>query len=238
MSEANENRRARVAELRENRPKDRFLRWSAAILAGLTVWAWTSGGNLLGRLSAERRWTNFRNFAAELAPRPVRESGNWVDFFPWAWELLAGGGFTAFFTTLAIACAAIVLASAVVLPFLPLASRQLSRPDPAGIWPGRVSGRTSRAWRILGSATRFLFVLSRAIPEYILAFLLISLLGIQVWPLVLALAIHNFGILVRLWGEVVEKRGSRRRGARNRQWRGKIPGFLAWSCSQPFSAGF
>ena len=52
--------------------------------------------------------------------------------------------------------------------------------------------------------TRMLFVLTRAVPEYILAFLLIALLGLQAWPLILALAVHNFGILGRLWGEVIE----------------------------------
>ena len=36
------------------------------------------------------------------------------------------------------------------------------------------------------------------------ACLLLSLLGLQVWPLVIALAIHNLGILGRLWGEVLE----------------------------------
>ena len=198
------DRKARVAELRQSRPQDLFLRWSAAIMGGLAIWAWTTGGNLLGRLSAERRWTNFKNFVAELVPAPVRESGDWSSAIPWAWNLFVDGGLVAFLTTLGIACAAIILASAFVLPFLPLASRQLARPDPAGVWAGRVSGVESRGWQMIGRSTRFLFVLSRAIPEYILAFLLISLLGIQVWPLVLALAIHNFGILGRLWGEVVE----------------------------------
>ena len=173
-------------------------------MAGLVVWAWTSAGQLTGRLSAERRWTNLQNFATELVPAPVRDSGNWLSALPWAWNLLTEKGFLALLMTLAIACVAIILASAAVLPLLPLASRRLARPDPAGIWSGRTSTLAKRAWKLLGGATRFLFVLARAIPEYILAFLLISLLGLQVWPLVLALAIHNFGILGRLWGEVLE----------------------------------
>jgi phosphonate transport system permease protein len=47
-------------------------------------------------------------------------------------------------------------------------------------------------------------VLTRAVPEYIYAFLLVALLGPSAWPLVLALALHNVGILGRLWGEVTE----------------------------------
>ncbi len=199
-----EARESRVSALRKNRPRDRFLQGTGWIMAVLTVWAWTSSGNLLGRLSAERRWINFKNFAGELVPSPVRDSGNWFDALPWAWDLLESGGGIAFFTTLGIACAAIVLSSVAVLPFLPLASRQLGRVDPIGIWSGRSPRWLKTAWDLLGRSVRFLFVLSRAIPEYILAFLLISLLGLQVWPLVLALAIHNFGILGRLWGEVVE----------------------------------
>lgn len=173
-------------------------------MGGLAVWAWTGSGPLLGRLSAERRWTNFQNFAAELVPAPVRDSGNWFDAFPWAWNLFVDKGFAALLMTLGIAAAAIILAGAVVLPFLALASRRLARPDPAGVPGGRVASAVKVGWHFVGRVTRFLFVLARAIPEYILAFLLISLLGIQVWPLVLALAIHNFGILGRLWGEVLE----------------------------------
>lgn len=198
----------RIAALHRERLTSPFLRWSGAITVGLVVWSWTSGGSLFGRLSAARRWTNFQNFVGELVPSPVRKSGNWFDAFPWAWEILVDDGFVALLMTLGIACAAIIIAATVVLPFLPLASRKLARPDPGGIWAGKVSPLANRAWKLVGGATRFLFVLARAIPEYILAFLLISLLGLQAWPLVLALAIHNFGILGRLFGEVLENTDS------------------------------
>ena len=49
----------------------------------------------------------------------------------------------------------------------------------------------------------------RSIPEYILAFLLLQVFGPTVWPLVLALALHNGGILIRLGSEVVDNRPSR-----------------------------
>ena len=45
----------------------------------------------------------------------------------------------------------------------------------------------------------------RAVPEFILAFLLLAVLGPRnAWPAILALAIHNCGILARLGSEVVE----------------------------------
>jgi phosphonate transport system permease protein len=198
------DRAARVAVLRQQRKPDWFLRGSVVVMLGLLLVSWLAGGSLMGRLSAQRRWLNFQNFVAELVPRPVQKSGNWLDAIPWAWELLLDKGFVALVMTVGIACCGIILASVAVLPCLPLASRKLARPDPGGIWPGRVSAFSRVTWGAVGGLTRFLFIVARAIPEYIVAFLLISLLGIQAWPLVLALAIHNFGILGRLWGEVVE----------------------------------
>jgi len=198
------DREVRVEELRRARPRSRFLRASAVVVVAMVAWSWVSSRPLFGRLSWEQRWSNFRNFVGELVPSPVRDSGNWGDALPWAWDLLTDEGFLALARTFGIATAAIILAGAVVLPCLPLASRRLARPDPFGLWSGRHSAWRRRVWRVIGPVVRFGFVLARAVPEYLIAFLLLSLLGLQVWPLVLALAIHNFGILGRLWGEVVE----------------------------------
>ncbi|NNE92797.1 MAG: ABC transporter permease subunit [Verrucomicrobiales bacterium] len=216
MTESESSRDRRIAELRRSRSKDWFLQGSGLFLGALAIWAWLSTGKLTGRLPFERRWQNFKNFLGDLTPSPVRKSdGDWTEAVPWAWNLFAERGAVALMNTIAIACAAIVLAAVVVLPFLPLASRRLGRRDPFGIYPGKETNQQGAfakptlldrfsKWQIVGGATRFLFVLARAVPEYILAFLLIALLGLQVWPLVLALAIHNFGILGRLFGEVVE----------------------------------
>jgi len=194
----------RVDELRRSREKSWFLRISAVLVILGLLWAWLTSRPLLGRLSAERRWQNFQNFVGELVPSPVRRSGDWSEAWPWAGDLLRDEGFVALGTTLGIATAAIILSAVLVLPLLPLASRELSRPNPFGLWSGKMGAFQIVARRIIGPVVRFGFVLARAVPEYILAFLLISLLGLQVWPLVLVLAIHNLGILGRLWGEVVE----------------------------------
>ena len=201
---SSDTRLERVTTLRREKKRSRFLQVSAVLMGGLLVWSWTTGGSLWGRLSAERRWANLQRFLDGLVPAPVRKGGDWREAFPWAWELMTDKGFAALGMTLGIAGAAIIIAGVAVAPFLPLASRKLARPDPVGLWGGRETAGRRWAWRIIGALTRFGFVLARAIPEYIIAFLLISLLGLQAWPLVLALAIHNFGILGRLWGEVVE----------------------------------
>lgn len=200
----NSDRIAKLEALEANREKDWFLRGSATVTLLAVGIAWLTSRPLMGRLSAERRWINFQNFAEGLVPSPVRKSGDWADAFPWAWELLTDGGFMALVTTVGIAAAAILLAGAMVLPVLPLASRKFSRLDPFGLRAGN-PGKLSRIfWKVIGPVIRFSMVLSRSVPEYLIAFLLLSLLGLQVWPLVLALAIHNFGILGRLWGEVIE----------------------------------
>tara|TARA_R110002096_G_scaffold243592_2_gene435725 strand:- start:618 stop:1538 length:921 start_codon:yes stop_codon:yes gene_type:complete len=197
-------RSVRIAELRRNRSSCRFLKGSGLLLAVGVIWAWTTVGPLFGRLPLERRWQNFLNFSGELVPSPVRKSGEWGDALPWAWGLLTNEGFTALMTTFAIATAAIILSAILVLPLLPLASRQISGSNPFGVWGGKDSVWKRNLRAMIGPVTRFGFVIARAIPEYLIAFLLLSLLGLQVWPLVLALAIHNLGILGRLWGEVVE----------------------------------
>ena len=48
----------------------------------------------------------------------------------------------------------------------------------------------------------------RAIPEYIWAFLLLAVFGPTAWPLVLALAVHNLGVLGRLGAEAIENSDS------------------------------
>ncbi len=206
MSEAvlQMNRPDRVDTLRKNRNRSPFLKFVGLGFGVAVVWAWASAGPLFGRLSGERRWENLLNFLHELVPSPVRKTGDWSEAFPWAWELFTDDGFVALMATVGIATAAIILAAAAVLPLLICASRQLARLNPFGLRAGKVGAAQRAVWRIIGPVTRFGFVLARAIPEYLIAFLLLSLLGLQVWPLVLALAIHNSGILGRLWGEVIE----------------------------------
>lgn len=194
----------RVATLRRGRAKSPYLRFSAGLVAVFIAVSWLTSRPLLGRLSAERRWENFQNFVGDLVPSPVAKTGSWSEALPWAGDLLADGGLEALLVTVGIASAAIILSAVFVTPFLVLASRRFSRSDPFGIPSARKGVAGAIFWRVAGPVVRFGFVLARAVPEYLIAFLLLSLLGLQVWPLVLALAIHNFGILGRLWGEVVE----------------------------------
>ena len=141
----------RIRQLRRQRSKSIYLRVSGVLALLGILWAWTTSSPLLGRLSAERRWSNFQNFVSELVPSPVRKGGDASEALPWAWDLLVDGGFEALAVTFGIATAAIILSGFFVLPFLPVSSRELGRRDPFGLWSGnsspviqgirRVSGR-------------------------------------------------------------------------------------------------
>jgi phosphonate transport system permease protein len=80
-----------------------------------------------------------------------------------------------------------------------------------------------RLWRATCAVARGFLVFLRSIPEYVWAFLLLACLGPNAWPAVLALAIHNAGILGKLGAETVENlppeslAAWRRMGATRRQ---------------------
>ena len=88
----------------------------------------------------------------------------------------------------------------------PLAARSVANCEPfLGAATTRCTPAAARAWALLRFLARALMVLLRAIPEYLLAFLLLAVLGPETaWPAVLALALHNSGILGRLGAETIE----------------------------------
>jgi phosphonate transport system permease protein len=182
---------AEVARLRRERPRSEFLRISSVFAVLLVIWSWWFGGFSFGESFSPGRVANLSRFLEEA--RPVGVSG-----------LVARRGWEASKQTLALSVAAIVLAGALGLLLSLPAARNVASPEPFTT-PGDVSRRGTRvAWRSLVVATRLLLMFFRAIPEYVWAFLLLATLGQQAWPAVLALAIHNAGILGRLGAETVE----------------------------------
>jgi phosphonate transport system permease protein len=195
---------ARIAELRRARSWSPFLRVSLVVGIGMLIWAWTAGDLYESFLTSDQKRANLERFITKLTPAPVREAGDWSKLSPWITEqLTAGDGLRAILITFALATAAAALSGLFALAFLPAAARNLATPDPLGIPSGR-NGITAKLWLVLSTLTRALFVFTRSLPEYVLGFLLISVFGPDPWALVLALAIHNFGILGRLGSEVIE----------------------------------
>lgn len=195
----------RVRALRRARPRSRFVRASAALLAALVAYAWLCGDVEVLELFSSRRRSNLARFLSEEAlPFPLRGSGaSLAALADWARGLLSERGLSALVRTFWISALAIVLAGAAAAMAAPFGARTLCARDP---YLTSAAGPRERgaAWRASSAFVRLLFVLLRAIPEYVLAFLLLAMLGPSAWPLVLALALHNAGILGRLDCETLE----------------------------------
>jgi phosphonate transport system permease protein len=204
-------------ELRRTRPRSRLLRTAAWATAALVVFSWMGGDFGLEQLSGERRLANLERFTGELRPWPVQQQGgfdagstaDWQTVYDWAAALMADGGSTALASTAAIAVLASVLAALVGYLACWPAARNVARPAPFFGGPGVADRRpglrwTRWAWSVLNHSVRALLLFARAVPEYLWAFLLVESLGYTALPAVLALALHNAGILGRLGAETVE----------------------------------
>lgn len=185
-------------ELRRARPRARFARWTGVLAVLLGLYAWILGPMDFGDLVSERRLANLERFLQfEVVPPEVRRGE--VGWFAWAAERVGGRNGLALARTLGAAILAAALAAA--------AGAALS------LWTSRtaLAARTPFASPevqglrgLLGRTARLLCVLMRALPEYLIAFLLGAFLPDPAWAAVLALAIHNAGILGRLYGETLE----------------------------------
>jgi phosphonate transport system permease protein len=188
---------AAVRRLRAARPRSRFVTASLALLAALAGVSWATGGYSAADVLSERRLRNLARFASEIVPHTWSETRDWQATAASVADLLQTRGLPATWNTLLFSVAGICLAGALALLVLPFASATLARPrpfEPGSTWP----------WRIAFYASRATLVTARSVPEYILAFLFLAVLGPTAWPVVLALGLHNAGILGRLGSEVVE----------------------------------
>ena len=191
-----------VDRLRSARPRSRFVVASLWAAFGLVAGAWLFGGFGLGDLLAPRRLENLSRFLGEIVPQPARDGNGSV--LAWIGEQMQTRGFEALVTTLALSVLAIALAGASALLLSFFAARTIATPEPFAPG-GRAPGRArTLAWSFTLRGTRLVMVFLRAIPEYVWAFLILMVLGPGAWPAVLALALHNAGILGRLGAEVLE----------------------------------
>lgn len=183
------------------RPRARLVRWSIVLLAVLGVWAWTCGDVDVTDLIDARRLENLRSFLRDdVQPFPLRGRGfSFGTTAAWAADLLASRGLWGSVQTLAISVLSIGLAATGGLLLAPFAARNLAARHPFEL---RRTGEG--AWRAATWLARAFLIFLRAIPEYVWAFLLLAMLGPSAWPAVLALAIHNAGILGKLGAETIE----------------------------------
>jgi len=195
-------RAAEIRALRRRAPRDRLLRVSLVVFALAAAVVWGSGQIEAQDLFSARRMDNLRRFlTVEAVPHPMRKPGAGLgELWGWVAEVWRDRGASATLATLWIAVAAIVLAAMGALVLAPLAARTLATREPYLLGHREGAG----AWRAVAGGTRLACVFLRAVPEYVLAFFLVQLLPYSAWPAVLALAIHNGGILGKLYGDTLE----------------------------------
>jgi phosphonate transport system permease protein len=132
-------------------------------------------------------WTNVVRFLThDIVPAPLRagditDVGTWGQVWAWLIPLVTGKVVPATVHTVVLAQIALVAMGLLALLLFPLVSRRF----------------TGRIGQIAG---RVLLVVVRSTPEYVLAYVLLQLLGPSMLPAVIALSVHNAGIVGYLMG--------------------------------------
>lgn len=206
--------------------RDPILRGLAAGMFFLIIACWVGGGSMIHLPENNNGGERILRFITEITPEPARPESYtapigdrlgrlWQErpeIFNWFNHHWQDQGLDALGYTLVVSVVSISLAGLIALVATPFSSRLTGTTDPYGIPVVLHKNRTMPWMRFLylvpAALVRYGYVFARALPEYVYAFILISLLGPGVWPLILALMIHNAGILGRLWGEVAENAAS------------------------------
>ncbi len=176
--------------------------------------SWLAGDFRAESFISSSRQANLGRFLGEIRPWPLQgRSWDWETAGRWFADLWSAHGAEAFAATLAVSLVAMVLAGVAGAALSLPAARNFACPDPFLAGEGRASRATVLGWRLVVGLTRLLLVFVRSVPEYVWAFLFLALLGPSFWPLILALALHNTGILGKLAAEVIENTDSTAPGA-------------------------
>lgn len=233
-----------VLALKRQRPRNLFLRVSLIITLIVIALCWIVGprdpdrsdglvrsdegfrvSEVLSPSNLSGMANDVHKFITKQArPDPIRnEAWSWPKVGQWMRQKWNDEGAEATGRTLAVSVAAIVLAGLLGLLLTLPAARNIAQPQPFLPNAQPPTKRHRWLWSGVVAVTRAVQIFLRAMPEYILAFLLITLLGPTALPAVLALALHNAGILGKLGAEVVENadptvpRAMRGLGANRRQ---------------------
>ncbi len=124
--------------------------------------------------------TRLANFLASIVPSPIRHGHG--SLAAWLWDIAVHEVGPGLVTTLVLSQLAATAAALAALVLFPAISR-------------RFTGTFGRA---LGRA---LLVVVRGTPDYMLAYMLLQLLGLSMLPAVLALGLHNGGIIAFLMSQ-------------------------------------
>ena len=194
-----------IDRLYRERPRSLFLSVSGWFAAALVLASWLLGGFLREPVWNSHRAANLRRFLDDIVPYPLQgHDWSWSRAAGWAGDLWRDHLGQATAATLAISVVAILLAGLLATLLAPWAARNFARPDPFLQEPRPVSRLRRGLWTAVVVITRAVLILLRSLPGYVWAFLLLGLFGPTAWPLVLALALHNAGILGKLGADLIE----------------------------------
>ncbi len=133
-------------------------------------------------------WGNVtRFFSVDIVPAPLRQADNgwslqaWGDTLDWLGPILQQQALPGIWNTLILTQVALVATGVLTLLLYPLVSRHFLRRK------GRSCGHLA-------------LVIARSTPEYLLAYMLLQLWGPSMLPAIVALAIHNGGLIGYLVG--------------------------------------
>jgi len=160
--------------------------WTAPILvlASLFVLPQAAGNS--------STWSHIvRFFGHDIIPAPLRSgslwhSETWSAFGAWTWRITAQQIAPGTIQTLILAQIALVAAGALALLLYPIVSRRFF---------GQVGHYLGRA----------MLVVTRSTPEYMLAYLLLQLMGPSMLPAIIALSLHNGAIIGYLLGRQADQ---------------------------------
>jgi phosphonate transport system permease protein len=137
-------------------------------------------------------WHNLaRFFGHDVVPAPIRNQSLWVGetwtrLGEWTWRITAHQIGPGTVQTLILAQVALIAAGVLALLFYPIVSRRFF----------------GQAGHYLGRAT---LVIARSTPEYMLAYLLLQLMGPSMLPAIIALSLHNGAIIGYLLGRQADQ---------------------------------
>ncbi|MDT8445748.1 MAG: ABC transporter permease [bacterium] len=120
-----------------------------------------------------------RFFSYEILPWPVRQGEGIGELGSWFYHLLTHQVFEGTLNTLILTQVSLALSGILALGWFPLASKTFVGP---------------RGW----FGGHFVLVVLRSTPEYLLAYICIHLFGPSMLPAIIALSVHNGGILAHL----------------------------------------
>ena len=179
----------------------------AVLVLASASWGYilAGGDSGFGDLFRAETWRGAASFIGELAGIGAEGRPAFLQLDKW----LEAGKLA--YRTLAMSVLAICFAGAgVLLTFLPAARN---------VAAGELAASRSPLWKVLYFVVRGMYILTRGIPELIMAMVIVFFLSPGILVGAVALGLHNYGILGKLSAEVVENldprpaRALRRSGA-------------------------